>query len=350
MTKEISDDIASEAREWLVFLESGEAASNDRNNFEIWFQSDARHRMAFQRVEHIWQDIGGMAHLAELEPRHTDQGSASRRDYAFGFRAWAGMLFQKVFRGSGFAAVGISVIMLSFFLFTPLVPQVQDGHSYATKTAEIQTLTLEDGTEVTLGALSRISVAFSDEERHVVLSGGEAFFSVSSNPGRPFIVEAGDTLVRVIGTKFNVHSGVDRVTVAVAEGEVQVSKFKPNKENNQYEQIGETSQLVAGQQAVSILRGPVQEVRVASASHPGEWRTGRLSYEGAALRDVIADANRYLPNNILIDGEQVGDLLVTASFETRKISSLVDALALVLPIKVKKVSNGNVVLVAKQNN
>ncbi len=354
MAKIRSDDIASAAREWLVFLESGSAGRDDRERFEIWQQDSPDHRIAFQRITRTWQEIGEMSHLAELEPRHIDQGSMAQEGYLSGARVWFRRFCREILSWPNAAVTGVSIILLGFLLF-PLSEDVftlpaGDTQGYATNVAEIKTLILADGTEVILGAQSSIAVNFSKNERHVMLSGGEAFFSVSSNPNRPFIVKAADTLVRVTGTKFNVHSGVDRVTVAVAEGAVQVSKFKPGDNDNLYEQIGRASQLVAGQQAVSILRGPVQEVRVVATSNPGEWRTGRLSYEGTALRDVIADANRYLPRNILIGGEQVGDLLVTASFETRKISSLVDALALVLPIKVIEAPDGDVVLVAKKGD
>jgi len=72
------------------------------------------------------------------------------------------------------------------------------------------TLTLSDGTRVYLNAESRLKypVVFRGTERVVELS-GEAYFKVSKDALRPFVVKMNGVNVRVLGTSFNVRSYAD---------------------------------------------------------------------------------------------------------------------------------------------
>jgi transmembrane sensor len=84
---------------------------------------------------------------------------------------------------------------------------------------------MEPGSEV------RYTDGFSAEGRKVTLS-GEAFFDVVPDEKRPFVVEAGDLRVRVLGTSFRVKEGNDNVLVAVKTGKVSVFRQKDSQENS----------------------------------------------------------------------------------------------------------------------
>ena len=71
------------------------------------------------------------------------------------------------------------------------------------------------------------SVLFTDTERRVRLERGEAFFQVTKDPRRPFVVEVGGVTVRAIGTAFNVRLGGGELDVLVAEGKVEVASTGP---------------------------------------------------------------------------------------------------------------------------
>ena len=88
------------------------------------------------------------------------------------------------------------------------------------------TLTLSDGTRVYLNAESRLKypVVFRGTERVVELS-GEAYFKVSKDALRPFVVKMNGVNVRVLGTSFNVRSYADegQVVTTLVEGKVKVN-------------------------------------------------------------------------------------------------------------------------------
>src|SRR6185312_3317341 len=86
-------------------------------------------------------------------------------------------------------------------------------------------LTLADGSKVWLNAASslRFPTAFTGKERNVEIT-GEAYFEVAHNAAMPFIVHKGSTIIKVLGTHFNVNAYDDEssLNVTLLEGGVSV--------------------------------------------------------------------------------------------------------------------------------
>src|SRR5690606_34952861 len=101
--------------------------------------------------------------------------------------------------------------------------------AYQTERAEHKALVLPDGSTVRLGALTSISLNYTDEMRYLVLEGGEAFFEVARDQRRPFIVQTGAITVKAVGTAFNVRRAAERVSVTVSEGAVDVVRKPANQ-------------------------------------------------------------------------------------------------------------------------
>jgi len=197
---------------------------------------------------------------------------------------------------------------------------------YATGIAQTRQVDLVDGSHLFIGAKSAVAVRVDDHRREVDLQRGEAFFEVAKDRHRPFIVRAGDTVIRVVGTKFNVSRIGDEVRVNVLEGRVEVRK-RP---------------------LVPFVSAAPERVltrdQTPSAVEPGAWREGRMVYLEAPLRDVVADANRYSSHPIRLDGDEVGDLRVTVTFRTATVDDLIDNLGRGLPIRVERQPDGSVVI------
>ncbi|MCM1452203.1 MAG: FecR domain-containing protein [Clostridium sp.] len=125
------------------------------------------------------------------------------------------------------AAILIPILLLSALYFYNLSENAMDGLSLVrTGQGETATLVLPDGSEVKINRGSTLSYSpysFSRGQRRVALE-GEAFFSVQSDKEHPFIVEAGEVSVKVLGTKFNVQnypSDAD-IEVLLSEGAVEM--------------------------------------------------------------------------------------------------------------------------------
>ena len=143
-------------------------------------------------------------------------------------------------------------------------------------------LVLSDGTAVWLNAASSISypTVFTGAERSVTMT-GEAYFEVAKDALHPFIVEQGDSRIRVLGTHFNVNAygeGEER-RVTLLEGSVEVSRGSS------------TRLLTPGQQAA------IGDARISVSPPDTEavmaWKNGQFIYDGTDIRTMLREISRY---------------------------------------------------------
>ncbi|WP_343303452.1 FecR domain-containing protein [Chitinophaga niabensis] len=144
-------------------------------------------------------------------------------------------------------------------------------------------ITLTDGSTVLLGAGSRFTYPenFTDSIREVTLE-GEAFFEVSHNPSKPFIIHTGEIQTRVLGTSFRISAfhGLP-VTVAVATGKVRV------------EGLTEMAVLTPGNQLTwhpsdhSAIKATVDVADIEG------WKKGRIAFNNTKLKDVATELERW---------------------------------------------------------
>lgn len=320
---EDQERLTEEAMDWVLQFQAGPVGPQERAAFETWLAVEPGRHALYAKAERAWHGMAGLsalpqAHQALHGTAAPPQPASPRR------RRWM--------PAASALAASLLLALLLFSQFRPATPEGTLQQQYATQVAEIREIALVDGSRLTLGARSRADVRFTDTERRVVLHEGEAFFTVQPDPLRPFFVEAEATEVRVVGTRFNVRLGPDVVEVAVEEGRVDVAD--PSTTGNR---------LTAGEQlttrrpkGVRVTPAAIEPVLAPAPTHVGAWRDGRLDYNNARLIDVIADARRYYPGRILLQGGTLETLRVTTSFRADQVLSMLDSLEGALPISVSR--------------
>jgi ferric-dicitrate binding protein FerR (iron transport regulator) len=118
-------------------------------------------------------------------------------------------------------AASLLLLIAAYFY----LPSLWSGEqlSMQTRAGEQKLVILPDSTHVWLNAGSTLHYpeTFTDSRRLVSLE-GEAFFDVTKDHTRPFIIQTASTETKVLGTSFNIRALSDRpVTVTVATGKVQ---------------------------------------------------------------------------------------------------------------------------------
>lgn len=317
------------AYEWLAAESSRTLLPQERARLDAWLAADAAHRAVYEEAKAIWRGdvvrdvLRDIARDRGRPVRPTPRRSAS----------WATA-------AAGLAAAGLVAAAL---VTTPRERAPGDaGGLYATAQAEISDIVLADGSTVTLGAQSGISVQFGLDERRVVLESGEAFFSVVSET-RPFIVVADDTEVRVVGTKFEIRRENEGIRIGVAEGVVEVIHDAGAAVSAETPERS-TAYLEAGQQIVAAAGRELAAAVEVDAGVPGAWRDRRLIYQNAPLEQVIADADRYYAGRITIASEEIRTLPITATFHSDDISEMIDLLSQILPVAADRRGDGEIVL------
>lgn len=110
--------------------------------------------------------------------------------------------------------------------FDSAIAQLDSGTREISNTSSIRKwVALEDSTRILLEPGSRIhvEVPFAPNLRAIHLT-GDAFFEVSKDESRPFVVHSGDIVTKVVGTSFGIHFQDDDLEVSVSTGRVIVEK------------------------------------------------------------------------------------------------------------------------------
>jgi transmembrane sensor len=174
-------DVEARAARWLLRREEPDWSDRDEAALDAWLAEATAHRVAFYRLEVGW--------------RKADRLAALRRPADRGAGAWIDRWRSAVIAASIAAAAGIAGVLW----IQPL-----SSTRYTTDVGAHRTVTLADGSQVQLNTATRLRASIDRDTRTVWLESGEAYFEVTHQAGRPFVVHAGDRRVTVLGTKFSV--------------------------------------------------------------------------------------------------------------------------------------------------
>jgi len=338
----MEQDAQQRAREWIVFLQSGDVSEADQQRFERWLALDERHSCAYQEAQSIWQAASSLTALRSLESLPgMDESSATSEGLLQRIKGWvssSGRDSRVAWPQWGAALASVLLVALIIGSPQPAPPELI---VYQTKTAETHTLLLPDGSEVSLSPQSRVEVTYSERQRQVKLLAGEAFFDVAKNPERPFVVDSRSTRVTVLGTMFNVNSSLHGVTVSVEEGRVQVD------EQSMLDRLGRGVELYAGQLISVSQTNGLSHVQPIDPQAVGAWREDIRVYQARPLEQVLEDLDRYHSADLYIVDESLKTLPVTAIFPTKDAEQMLTALESILPISVKAMQDGRIEIRAR---
>jgi ferric-dicitrate binding protein FerR (iron transport regulator) len=199
------------------------------------------------------------------------QKTVFAKEHRFPWRGWA-------------AAAAILLIIGSIFLFRDSKPETL--LTWRTGNGELKEIVLPDSSRIWLDARSVLSYpeAFDAKERKIVLQEGQAFFDVTPDTRRPFIVENSQGVqTRVLGTSFTVRtdSSIARVYVAVKSGKVSV--------NWQEKTI---ATLLPGEQVSYDPSKSITQLSRMNAAAVGEWTSGEVRLSQADFATMAAAMQR----------------------------------------------------------
>ena len=209
--------------------------------------------------------------------------------------------------------------------------------TFATVAGDTAVHTLSDSSTVTLNTASTLEVTWHLRSRRLRLERGEAMFRVAHG-AREFTVQARDTTIRDIGTAFNVRLDEARedarVTVTVVEGAVAVRQG-----------AGLEVLLSAGQTVAAGAAG-VEPARTVDVAPLTAWQRGKLVFDGTPLDRVVAEMRRYraAPIVLQVPDAQASTLRLSGEFDHQRIDALLDLLPTILPLRVRRLPDGQVVI------
>lgn len=288
------EQLARQAREWVLRLASGQADADELEAFARWRARGPQWQQAFERERQLWQAMGQVEHevralasdataAAELGQHTVVPAGAAQVGRRMTW--WSRRRRQRRWRG----VVAATAAMLVLVLVVPAQrwrwqADHRAGHA-------VEQVRLEDGSQAVLDAGAAIRVSYDDKQRTVQLLRGRAWFRVAHGDVRPFLVEAGNGITRDIGTAFEVALQPQQVSTTVSEGEVEVSA------------AGSHLRLHAGQSAAYREDGAVEPGASLPAAAVAAWREGDIVLERQLAATAITQMARYYPGRVLVLGK-----------------------------------------------
>ena len=178
-------------------------------------------------------------------------------------------------------------------------------------------VTLEDGTKVYLNSLSTLKypVAFRGENRQVFLE-GEAYFEVTHDSNKSFIVKTNDMNILVRGTSFNINAYPDYkiVRTTLVNGKIEV------------ECSGKIHTILPGQQIV--LEKETQSIKIQEVDTElyTSWKNGFYKFNETRLEDILAMLSLWYDVDIIYVDKSVKDLCFTSSGKMARYDNLMNLL------------------------
>lgn len=300
----------AEAIDWLIRLRHGEVT--DWEAFTVWLEADEAHAQAYDVVALANEvfDSPATDALACSAANDDDQAPVRR----FGGRVWA----------VGLATIAAALVAV---VAVPMLSPGQNRYEVVTAIGEHRVIELNDGTQIALNGLSRITLDREDS-RFARLDEGEAMFSVKRDTARPFAVTVGDNLIQDVGTIFNVIRQSKTLSVEVSEGSVV---FNPDRE---------AIPLKAGQTLYDAGLGDTLVIGSKEPSTIGTWREGSLTYQNAQISTLANDLSRNLGVQVSVDPDIATRQFTGVIQVERNPDALFARLSSVLGLDVRKTSKG----------
>jgi len=322
------------AADWVARRDRGLSPA-EQDEYLQWLAQDPRHAQFVAQHERTMQRMARLPHwqpALSREPR-ADIFARPRRRAGPWVAAAAAVFF----------AVGAVV-----FDWRPAeAPVARARTGTRSVVQENERRVLPDGSRVELRGGSRIEEAYTPTERRVRLTGGEAHFAVTRDPGRPFVVEAGGVAVRALGTEFVVRLDVGSVDVLVTEGKVSVEPASALAEVPV--RPPPTAVVAASQRVVVSREEPARpaEVLTVSAEEVREaltWQAPRFHFDETPLAEAVAEFNRRNPQRLVIGDADLARVPIGGTFRVDNVEGFVSLLGLTLGIRAESGPGGEIVL------
>jgi transmembrane sensor len=298
--------IEQEAANWFAKIQGARLTQAENEFFLDWLDANPAHRKAYLETENYWRSqifADALAQIPLSSAKSHRQPNKHRR-------------FARMALAAG--------VLFAIFI-------VQDfrhclNADYCTTTGETRSVSLADGSAVTLAPDSAIRVSLQSQTRHIQLVKGEAFFDVRRNPEQAFVVDSHFSQTRVLGTQFIVRENPASDTVTVVHGVVSVSQ--PH---------GQPAMLKASDQ-ITISAENAEAITQVSATKFSAWAKGHLVFENATLADVASELNRYRRGLVIVKNDRLKKLKISGRFSLSEPYKALDALEQTLPIRVYRIT------------
>jgi transmembrane sensor len=302
-----------------------ESTDSEKVAVEEWMQADSENRRYFDQFKLIWDQSKAFAITSTVDEEAAWQRFRGRIKQSTVERAPVKRL-NRIFWIKAAAMVilvaGAAILALQVFNSTePPMLVVQSLN-------QIIPDTLPDGSIVTLNKHSALTYPrkFKGDTRNIRLE-GEAFFQVTPDKSKPFVVQVNDVTVVVVGTSFNIKSINGNTEVIVETGVVQVIRKNQQVDLHPKDKllVRTSHNLFEKQQETGTLYN--------------YYRTREFACDNTPLWKLVEILNQAYNANIVIRNEKLRNLPLTTTFNNESLDNILEVIRQTFKISVVRSGN-----------
>jgi transmembrane sensor len=321
-----------EYQELLRKFFSEEISDDEVKQLRIWLASNPENRRVFDRENEIWNAVANKTKMDSLKIESDWVNISSRLGIGKNdFKTFTILRKNtlRIFIAAASVACLMAIGAISLWLSGKEAYSKIATASVICSTSEGEKahITLCDSTKIFMNSTSALEYNgdYNVRDRIVRLK-GEAYFDVSTNPEKPFIVQTDQMTISATGTRFNIlnFDSEDRIEATLEEGTITVSvKGK------------EPLQVKSGQQIVYLKRAGKVEVREISPDVYTSWRENKLRLNDTPFEESLRKIARKYNVKFELTNRDLLKLSYSATFIDESIEEVMEMLQTVSPISYK---------------
>lgn len=312
-------------KEFITNYITGESSAQERAAVEAWIHENPAHKAEYLQLKKIWE-----MNTLELQPPAIDLDQAwlkfkELRETKAGLPTGEIKALKRPFAAYVWmAAAGLLLVFGASFFW--LNSRFSANNLLRTAATETKRMELPDGSTVSLNTATEMSYhkTWLGKDRQVELLRGAVFFDVKKDPKHPFVIQAGQHRITVLGTSFHVLRKANETEVIVASGRVRVN-------------YADKELFLTANQGISIpdtVKGLVKVDSIKDNFYR-YYVHQEFVFENTPLQRVFEVLGKAYNKEFILD-EKLRKLPYTASFEQQSLSEMLAVIVKTFNLKVEQ--------------
>ena len=297
----------------------------ERNTIKDWIKASDENKKTYGGIKQVWEDSGKVPDSIDPDFEKAWDNIKSNTGITGLPKKSPNKVFIKQFIKVAAVLlflVGIGAVLNKVFLSDI---EIRTETSAGIVGKEVN---LPDGSTIYLNRNSEVSFPekFKGATREVELS-GEAFFSISKDKNHPFMVHTNGTVVKVLGTSFNIKAdNSSHVLVSVVTGKVA---FSPEGDETQLLHLEKGQCGSYDKVNRQLIKSDLSDENFLS------WKTGVLNFNDSSLGETVKVLSGYYSKTIEV-APSLKNRLVTVSFDNQALDEVLKILEITFRIEVEE--------------
>lgn len=297
---------------------SGEADQKESEQVELWIKASETNAKSYEQLKKLWKETG------RIFPNEPSDVNVDKAWNKFHNRINNEKLTSKTLvpqkeRSLFYYLTRVAAILIVGIIIYSMYDNIRERSSNIQLSTSDETVTdtLSDGSIISLNSKSNIKYPrnFKSDTRTVQLS-GEAYFSVTPDPNKPFIVNTSEASIQVVGTSFYVrnYDSLSTIEIGVEKGEVIFNAIRTDS----------TFNLMAGESI--IFNKMTKQIEAKEDFDPNElfWKTNTLIFQNTQLSEVFNTLENKYGIRIEVTNRHILNCRLTAKFSREEIDQIME--------------------------